>query len=44
MALESATFISDLNTSNPTATDVISEADDHLRLVKAAIKKFLGSL
>ena len=38
MALESATFISDLNTSNPTATDVISEADDHLRLVKAAIK------
>lgn len=38
MALESATYISDLNTSNPTATDVISEADDHLRLVKAAIK------
>ena len=38
MALESATYISDLNTSNPTATDNISEADDHLRLVKAAIK------
>jgi len=38
MALESATYISDLNTSNPTSTDVISQADDHLRLIKAAIK------
>ena len=38
MGLESATFISDLNTSNPTSTDVLSQADDHLRLIKAAIK------
>tara|TARA_E500000178_G_C16832954_1_gene666934 strand:+ start:56 stop:820 length:765 start_codon:yes stop_codon:yes gene_type:complete len=38
MALESATYISDLNTSNPTSTDVLSQADDHLRLIKAAIK------
>jgi microcystin-dependent protein len=38
MALESATYIDGLNTSNPTATDNISEADDHLRLVKSAIK------
>ena len=38
MGLESATFISDLNTINPTSTDVLSQADDHLRLIKAAIK------
>ena len=38
MGLESATFISDLNSSNPTSTDVLSQADDHLRLIKSAIK------
>ena len=38
MALESATYIDGLNTSNPTATDNISEADDHLRLIKSTIK------
>ena len=38
MALESATFIDGLNTSNPTSTDVVSQADDHLRLIKSTIK------
>lgn len=38
MALESATYISDLNSSNPAASDAISTADDHLRLIKSTIK------
>lgn len=38
MALESATYISDLNSSNPDAADVIGQGDDHLRLIKGAIK------
>ena len=32
MAVESASYISQLNTSNPAASDNISEGDDHLRL------------
>jgi hypothetical protein len=38
MALETATYISDLNTSNPTSTDPVSQGDDHLRLIKSALK------
>ena len=38
MGLESATYISDLNASNPLANDAISEADDHIRLLKSTIK------
>lgn len=38
MALESATYISDLNSANPTSTDSVAQADDHIRLIKAAIK------
>ena len=38
MAVETATYISDLNTSNPAAGDQKSEGDDHIRLVKATIK------
>lgn len=38
MALESATYISDLNSSNPTAGDPASQGDDHLRLVKSTVK------
>ena len=37
MALESATHINGLNSSNPVATDAISAADDHLRLIKATL-------
>jgi len=38
MAVESATYIADLNSSNPGASDFIYEGDDHLRLVKAVLK------
>lgn len=38
MALESATYISDLNASNPTGGDGRNTADDHLRLIKSAVK------
>lgn len=38
MTVETATYISDLNTSNPAASDNRSEGDDHLRLIKATIK------
>ena len=38
MALETGTYISDLNVSNPAATDGVTQADDHLRLIKSTVK------
>lgn len=38
MPLESGTTISALDSSNPAATDGLSQADDHIRLVKAVLK------
>ena len=38
MALETATYISDLVTTNPTSTDPKSQGDDHLRLIKTTLK------
>lgn len=38
MALESATYINDLNAANPAATDGLAQADDHFRLIKSAVK------
>ena len=38
MALESGTYINSLNASNPAATDGISQADDHMRLIKSTVK------
>lgn len=38
MPLESATYISDLNASNPLATDGVSVGDDHIRLIKNVAK------
>lgn len=38
MALESGTYIDSLVSTNPTATDSVAQADDHIRLIKAAIK------
>lgn len=38
MALETGTYISDLNASNPVSTDGLSAADDHLRLIKSTVK------
>lgn len=45
MALESATFISGLNTSNPVgATDPKSQGDDHLRLIKSTLLNTLPNI
>lgn len=38
MALETGTFISDLNALNPLHTDDLSQADGHLRLIKSTIQ------
>lgn len=38
MPLETATYISDLNASNPAATDAASQGDDHIRLIKTVSK------
>jgi len=38
MGLETGTNISDLNSSNPTTGDNASQGDDHLRLIKVALK------
>jgi hypothetical protein len=38
MALESASFINGLDANNPAGGDSLSQADDHIRLIKAAIK------
>jgi hypothetical protein len=38
MALESANFINGLNASNPLSTDTVSQADDHIRLIKTTVK------
>lgn len=38
MPLETATYLSDLNSSNPANTDSLSQADSHLRLIKSSLK------
>jgi len=38
LPLENATYISDLVTSNPAASDPLSSADDHMRLIKGTLK------
>lgn len=38
MALESASYIDGLVPANPSSTDSVSQADDHLRLLKSVIK------
>ena len=37
MSLETGTYISDLNSANPVGTDVKSQGDDHIRLLKSTI-------
>ena len=44
MALESAFYITDLNVSNPLSTDTVSQADDHLRLIKSVLKSTFPNL
>lgn len=38
MPIETGTYISDLNVSNPASNDTVDKADDHLRLLKSTIK------
>lgn len=44
MALESASYIAQLNSANPTSTDTVSQADDHLRLIKSVLKNTFPNL
>ena len=44
MPLETATYISDLDSANPAATDQIRQADDHLRLIKQVLKNTFPNL
>jgi microcystin-dependent protein len=44
MPLETATYISDLVPSNPAASDGMNNADDHMRLIKAALKTTFPSI
>ena len=38
MPLESATYLDDLNVSNPAASDTLGQADDHIRMLKSVLK------
>jgi hypothetical protein len=38
MALESATYINSLVTTNPSGSDSISQGDDHIRLIKSVLQ------
>jgi hypothetical protein len=38
MALETASFISQLNAANPSGADRVHQGDDHIRLLKAVLK------
>jgi hypothetical protein len=38
VALETGTYVSDLVATNPTAGDPVSQADDHLRLLKSTLQ------
>jgi len=44
MALETGTYINSLVTANPAATDALSQADEHLRLIKSTIKATFPNL
>lgn len=44
MGLETSTYVNGLNAANPAATDGLSQADDHLRLIKSTIKNTLPNI
>ena len=44
MGLETGTYIDSLNSSNPTATDAVSQGDDHIRLIKSTVKATFPNL
>ena len=44
MALESAVYIDTLNVSNPSGSDGLGQADDHIRMLKAVLKNTFPNL
>jgi hypothetical protein len=44
MALETASYIAQLVPTNPLSTDSVSQSDDHMRLIKAALKNTFPNL
>lgn len=44
MPLESASYINTLDATNPAPTDLLSQADDHIRLIKSALKATFPNL
>lgn len=44
MALETATYIDDLVTSNPSAADPTEQGDDHIRMIKTVLKNTFPNL
>lgn len=44
MALENAAHITDLVVNNPLSTDTVSQADDHIRLIKSVLKTTFPNL
>ena len=44
MGLETATYISQLVASNPTASDPVSQGDDHLQLIKSVLQSQFTTL
>ena len=44
MGLETATYISQLTSTNPTASDPVSQGDDHLRLIKSVLQSQFTTL
>lgn len=44
MALESGTYLDDLVSTNPTASDNVSQGDNHLRLIKSVLKNSFPSV
>jgi hypothetical protein len=44
MALESATFLDELVATNPAGGDLVSQGDDHIRLIKSVLKNTFPGL
>ena len=44
MALETATYLHQLNSANPSSADRLQQGDDHIRLIKATLKATFPNL
>lgn len=44
MGLETASFVSQLNATNPVSTDGLAQADDHMRLIKNTLKNTFANM